>query len=44
MGKTFLAAVIAFGLLIAADQFYNYGLYTDIALAMLHQLRHSFGV
>jgi hypothetical protein len=26
------------------DQYLSYGLYTDGALAMLRQIRHSFGV
>jgi hypothetical protein len=28
----------------AADQYWNYGYYTDGALAMLRQIRQSFGL
>jgi hypothetical protein len=37
---------IAIGVLIAAfvaDQYWNYGHYTDAALNVLRQIRHSFG-
>jgi len=36
----------AIGILVAAfvaDQYWNYGYYTDSALAMLRQIRQSFG-
>jgi hypothetical protein len=28
---------------VAADQYWNYGFYTDGALRAFHQIRHSFG-
>ncbi|MFC4836790.1 hypothetical protein ACFPFP_00025 [Bradyrhizobium sp. GCM10023182] len=43
MPKVFLAIVIAFSGLVAADRHYSYGLYTDAALNMLRHMRHSFG-
>jgi hypothetical protein len=44
MFKGFMIAVVA---LIAAsqlDQYLTHGRYTDVAMAMLRQIRHSFGV
>lgn len=40
------AAIAALALTIAsqADQYLSNGRYTDVALAMLRQIRHSFGV
>ena len=43
MGKLGWAAI---GILVAAfvaDQYWNYGYYTDGALAMLRHIKHSFG-
>jgi hypothetical protein len=43
MGK--FGWVVIFGLCaaFAADQYWNYGYYTDGAIAMLRQIRNSFG-
>jgi hypothetical protein len=43
MGKGILTAVLIFGAAVAADQYYNFGYYTDGTLAMLRQIQHSFG-
>jgi hypothetical protein len=43
MGKLGVTAVIVFAIALAADQYWNYGYYTDGALSALHQIRHSFG-
>jgi hypothetical protein len=37
-----IAAVVIF-IAVQVDQHYNSGFYTDGVLAMLHQIRHSFG-
>jgi hypothetical protein len=42
--KAISVAVLLIAAAIAADEYYNYGYYTDGALAMLHQMRHSFGL
>jgi hypothetical protein len=39
---TFIAAVMLF-VVSQFDQHFFYGRYTDAALAMLRQMRHSFG-
>jgi hypothetical protein len=40
------AAIAALALTIASqtDQYFANGRYTDVAIAMLRQIRHSFGV
>ena len=43
MGKGIWAATIALGAVVAADQYFNSGYYTDAALVVLRQIRHSFG-
>jgi hypothetical protein len=43
MGKLGWAVVVVLGTAFAADQFWNYGYYTDGVLAILRQVRHSFG-
>jgi len=43
MGKLGWAAIFVFCAALAADQYFNYGYYTDGALAMLRQIRYSFG-
>jgi hypothetical protein len=43
MGKLGLFAIIVFGCAVAADQYWNYGYYTDGTLSALRQIRHSFG-
>jgi bacteriorhodopsin len=42
--KGILIAVLLIAAAVAADHYYNYGYYTDGALAMLLQMRHSFGL
>jgi bacteriorhodopsin len=42
--KGILIAALLIAAAVAADQYYNYGYYTDGALAMLHQMRRSFGL
>jgi hypothetical protein len=42
--KGLLIAVLLIAAAIVADEYYNYGHYTDGTLAMLHQIRHSFGL
>ncbi|BAR58143.1 hypothetical protein ACVIQS_002475 [Bradyrhizobium diazoefficiens] len=43
MGKGFLIAATILATAIAIDQIYNFGIYTDHALAMLRHIRHSLG-
>jgi hypothetical protein len=43
MGKGISVAVLAIVAVVAADQYYNFGYYTDGTLAMLRQIQHSFG-
>jgi hypothetical protein len=43
MGKQSLVVIIIIACAIAADQYWNYGFYTDGTLRALHQIRHSFG-
>lgn len=43
MGKPAFAAIIVFCAAIAADQYWNYGYYTDGALRALREIRHAFG-
>jgi bacteriorhodopsin len=42
--KGILIAVMLIAAAVAADQYFNYGYYTDGAVAMLRQMRHSFGL
>jgi bacteriorhodopsin len=42
--KVISMAVLSIAAAIAADEYYNYGYYTDGALAMLHQIQHSLGL
>jgi hypothetical protein len=43
MGKGIWAAIMALGAVVAIDQYFNSGYYTDAALVVLRQIRHSFG-
>jgi hypothetical protein len=43
MGKLAWTAIFVFGAAFAADQYWNYGHYTDGTLAVMRQIRHSFG-
>jgi hypothetical protein len=43
MGKFSWTAIIVFGAALAADQYWNFGKYTDATLTVLRQIRHSFG-
>ena len=43
MGKGLLIVVLIVGAVIAADQYYNFGHYTDCALSMLREIQRSFG-
>jgi hypothetical protein len=43
MGKLGWPVVVLFCAAVAADQYLNYGYYTDGAMAMFRQIRNSFG-
>ena len=43
MGKLAWTAIFVFGAAFAADQYWNFGKYTDATLSVLHQIRYSFG-
>jgi hypothetical protein len=43
MGKLGWTALIVLGAAFAADQYLNYGYYTDSTLNMLREVRRSFG-
>jgi hypothetical protein len=43
MGKFALAAISVLVAGAMADHYWNYGFYTDGALAMLRHIKHSFG-
>jgi bacteriorhodopsin len=43
MGKGISVAVLTIVAAVAADQYFNFGYYTDGTLAMLRQIQHSFG-
>lgn len=43
MGKVGWTVIIILGAALAADQYWNYGHYTDGAIAVLRQIQHSFG-
>jgi hypothetical protein len=43
MGKGIWSAIVALGAVVAADQYFNRGYYSESALAVLRQIRHSFG-
>ena len=42
-GKGFVVTILVLGAAVAADQYFNFGYYTDGMLAMLRQIQHSFG-
>jgi hypothetical protein len=42
-GKLAWTAIFVLGAAFAADQYWNFGKYTDAALTVLHQIGHSFG-
>jgi hypothetical protein len=42
-GKGFLIAILTVGAAVVADEHYDFGHYTDGALSMLPEIRHSFG-
>jgi len=42
-GKGFLIAILIIVAAVAADQYFNFGYYTDGALAMLGQIKQAFG-
>jgi bacteriorhodopsin len=42
MGKFGWSAIVVLLAALAADQYFDYGYYTDGALAMLRQISHSF--
>jgi hypothetical protein len=43
MGKVGWSAIIVFFGAVAADQYFNYGYYTDAGLQVLRQIQHAFG-
>jgi hypothetical protein len=43
MDKLVWIAVGIWAAAFAADQYWNYGYYTDVTLAVLRQIAHSFG-
>jgi hypothetical protein len=43
MGKLAWTAIFVLGAAFAADQYWNFGKYTDAALTVLHQIGHSLG-
>lgn len=43
MAKPSVVAIVVLACAVAADQYWNYGYYTDGVLRALHQIRHSFG-
>jgi hypothetical protein len=43
MGKLSWTAIFVLGAALAADQYWNYGYYTDGTMNMLGQIRRSFG-
>ena len=43
MGRFGFAVILVFAAAIGADQYWNYGYYTDGALAMLRHTKDSFG-
>ena len=43
MGKLAWTAIIVFGAAFAADQYWNFGKYTDATLSVLGAIRYSFG-
>jgi hypothetical protein len=43
MGKLGLIATGVLAAALVADEYWNYGYYTDGAVAMLRHIRHSFG-
>jgi hypothetical protein len=43
MGKLAWTAIFVFGAAFGADQYWNFGKYTDATLSVLRQIRYSFG-
>ena len=43
MGRAIGAVIVALVTLTTADHYFNFGRYTDAALVVLRQIRHSFG-
>jgi hypothetical protein len=43
MGKLGWTAIFVLGAALAADQYWNFGRYTDAAIAMLRAIQRSFG-
>lgn len=43
MGKFGWAVIVVLGAALAADQYLNYGYYTDSTLTVLGQIKRSFG-
>ena len=43
MGKLGWSGILIFGAAFAADQYFNYGYYTDGTIMMFRQIRNSFG-
>jgi len=43
MGRFIGAVIVALVALAMADHHFNFGRYTDAVLAVLRQIRHSFG-
>jgi hypothetical protein len=43
MGKFSWTVLVVLGAAFAADQYWNYGYYTDNAMNVLRQIQHSFG-
>ena len=44
MGKFGWIIILVFCAALVADQYWNYGHYTDVALSMLQQIRAAFGL
>jgi hypothetical protein len=43
MGKLGWTVIVVIGCALAADHYWNYGRYTDGAMAMLRHIKHAFG-
>jgi hypothetical protein len=43
VGRFGWAAILVIVAALVADQFWNYGKYTDAALSVLSEIRHAFG-
>jgi hypothetical protein len=44
MAKGILKAIVILGAIVATDESFNYGRFTDGALSMLRQMERSFGL